>query len=215
MKAFVITMIENSKSVKAAERCIASAKKFGIDAEVHSAMTPEKGAIAEANIKEVPLGGFKEDYSRFENCLSAFLSHLSLWEKCVKLNEPIIIFEHDAVVVNDIPSSSQYNMLMNIGKPSYGMYNTGNTIGTNLLFSKKYLPGAHAYTLKPAAADELIRSSKTGKARPTDIFINKIYFPWIQEYYPWPVEARDSFTTIQNERGIVAKHNYTPIYEII
>lgn len=215
MKAFVITIFENEKSQKAADRCISSAKKFDIAVEKHQAMTPQRGAVSTAHKKEIPLNGFKEKYSRFENCLAAFLSHLSLWEKCLELNEPIIIFEHDAVIVNDIPVNVMFNNLMSLGEPSYGHYHTGTTIGVNQLFSKSYLPGAHAYMLKPAGARELIRVSKTGRARPTDVFINTSYFPWIQEYYPWPVVAKDTFTTIQNEEGCIAKHNYNSIYEIV
>lgn len=215
MKAFVITILENEKSQKVADRCIASAKKFGVDVEKHAAMTPKRGAVSIAYKKEVPLNGFKERFSRFENCLSAFLSHLSLWEKCVELNQPIIIFEHDAVVVNTLPLNVSFESLMSIGEPSYGQYGIGGTIGVNKLFSKPYLPGAHAYMLKPSGARELIRVSKTGRARPTDVFINSAYFPWIQEYYPWPVIARDTFTTIQNEEGCFAKHNYNSVYEIL
>lgn len=215
MKAFVITITDNEKSVGVANRCIASAKNFGIDVEMHDAMTPEKGAVSIAQNREIPLTGFKERYSRFENCLSAFLSHLSLWELCVELNEPIIIFEHDAVVMDNLPTRVQFDALMSIGEPSYGQYGIGQTLGVNKLFSKQYLPGAHAYMLKPIGARQLINASKTGRARPTDVFLNNVYFPWIQEYYPWPVVAKDTFTTIQNQEGCYAKHNFTQNYEII
>ena len=45
--------------------------------------------------------------------------------------------------------------------------------------------------------------------------LNKNNFPWLQECYPWPVEADDSFTTIQKTEGCLAKHNYGESYEII
>ena len=51
-------------------------------------------------------------------------------------------------------------------------------------------------------------------AGPTDIFIHSSKFT-LGEYYPWPVEARDSFTTIQRKEGCWAKHNYGETYEII
>ena len=51
-------------------------------------------------------------------------------------------------------------------------------------------------------------------ARPTDVFLNIESFPWLEEYYPWPVKADDSFTTIQNEFGCYAKHNYGETYGI-
>ena len=51
-------------------------------------------------------------------------------------------------------------------------------------------------------------------AAPADVFINLNNFSWLQEYYPWVCMAVDSFTTIQKEDGILAKHNYKDGYEI-
>jgi hypothetical protein len=48
---------------------------------------------------------------------------------------------------------------------------------------------------------------------PTDVFLNLNSFAFLQEFYPWPVEARDSFTTIQSEIGCRAKHNKVEIIE--
>ena len=45
-------------------------------------------------------------------------------------------------------------------------------------------------------------------AAPTDVFLNKTNFPWIQEWSGWPVEVKDTFTTIQKTEGCLAKHNY-------
>jgi len=45
-------------------------------------------------------------------------------------------------------------------------------------------------------------------ACPTDLYICNKNFPFVNEYYPWPVEARDSFTSIQTETGCLAKHSY-------
>ena len=45
-------------------------------------------------------------------------------------------------------------------------------------------------------------------AGPTDVFLHLDNFSFLQEYYPWVVEAKDSFTTIQNEKGCRAKHMY-------
>ena len=58
-----------------------------------------------------------------------------------------------------------------------------------------------------AGAKLLIDQAKID-AGPTDTFLHLDRFNFLQEYYPWPVEARDNFTTIQNESGCIAKHNY-------
>ena len=51
------------------------------------------------------------------------------------------------------------------------------------------------------------------EAKPTDVFLNIDTFPFLEEHYPWLVEAQDSFTTIQNSNGIAAKHNKVEIID--
>ena len=215
MKSYVITILDNPRSVQVASRCIASGKKFGIDIEKFSAVTPKThDPVQYAESLDIPTDGFKEIYSRYENCLSAFLSHYLLWEKCVNLNETFLILEHDAVIVNSIPVFAGFKHLMNLGEPSYGKARQPMTLGVGPLTSKQYLPGAHGYMLKPFGARMLMDRAQLA-AVPTDVFINKTNFPWLEEYYPWPVKAVDSFTTIQNKYGCVAKHNYGETYDII
>lgn len=214
MKSFVITIMENPESVKSADRCIQSAAKYGINVEKFHAVTPDKDPIWYARKKGIPIKGFEEKYSRFENCLSAFLSHFSLWEKCVKDNDTYMVLEHDAYFVDSININLNFNKAINIGKPSYGKFNKPPMLGINPLTSKQYLPGAHAYMIRPKGAAEFISKSYT-EAGPTDIFLHMGRFPWLQELYPWPVEARDTFTTIQKTEGCLAKHNYNDNYKII
>lgn len=215
MKNYVITILENSKSVAAADRCVKSALYCGFEVEKYSAITPQNTKIYDALHEQgISSNGFKEVYSRLDNCIAAFLSHYSLWKKCVELKEEVTIFEHDAVVTNTIPEFINYKHCISFGKPSYGKFNIPADIGVNPLTSKKYFPGAHAYRVKPPGAAMLIARAKI-VAKPTDVFLNLDNFPWLQEYYPWPVEVRDTFTTIQNEAGCLAKHNYGKNYEII
>ena len=205
MKFRVITIRGFEPSESVADRCIKSASRFGIHVEKHTATRPEDSP-AEILLNEgIPLSGFQEKWSKTARCQSAFLSHYFLWKKCIKDNEPYCIFEHDAVVVDNLPLNVQFDKLMSIGKPSYGKYNVPANIGVNKLTSKMYLPGAHAYMIKPAGAKQLVERAKTD-AGPTDVFMHIQRFPWLQEYYPWPVEVRESFTTIQKELGTRAKH---------
>lgn len=212
MKSFVITIMDNPHSVQAAERCIASMPEYNV--EMFPAITPKDDPVKIAEHRGIPIDNFKEVFSRFDNCLSAFLSHNTLWEMCCKDKQEYQIFEHDAVAVSPIPKLINYNGCISLGKPSYGKYNQPPVLGVNNLTSKKYFPGAHAYRMKPKAARMILESARL-YARPTDVFLNLDLFPWLQEYYPWPVEARDSFTTIQNERGCGAKHNYGEEYKIV
>jgi len=214
MKAYVITILDNKKSVQAATRCMKSAERYGLHVEHHWATTPADNPHLLLHTKGIQPSFFHEKYSRPENCMAAFLSHHSLWEKSVKTDENIVIFEHDAIVTGEVPVNSPFKGVMTFSKPSYGKYRTPTKLGVDGLVQKPYFGGAHGYIVNPWGAKELINKAKT-HGRPTDVFLNTQTFPWLQEYYPWVCEANDSFTTIQKEAGCLAKHNYGETYEII
>ena len=44
--------------------------------------------------------------------------HYLLWKKCVELDEPILILEHDAIFKQNIPDI-EFDMCVNFGRPSY------------------------------------------------------------------------------------------------
>jgi len=210
MKSFVITILDNPKSVQAAERCIKSMPDFNV--EKWEAFTPSSCNVYE----EFENRGFDHQgfdpqggkvYSFKENAMAAFLSHTSIWMWCEDNNEEVQIFEHDAVATGFVPRFIGYNKCISLGKPSYGNYKIAPRIGVHPLFSKPYFPGAHAYRMKPAGAKLLLAGAKK-HAQPTDIFLNNTHFPWLEEYYPWTIDANDSFTTIQRELGCRAKHNW-------
>jgi GR25 family glycosyltransferase involved in LPS biosynthesis len=212
MRPFVI-YVPIDESEKAAARCIKSGAKFGLRVEQFMGVTPRDYPIQLAKEMGIPTENFEEKYSRFENCLSAFLSHRRLWEWSYHNNEEVLIFEHDAVVTDYIPDVP-YRGVLSYGHPSYGKWVTPSTLGVNKLISKQYLPGAHAYRVKPAAAKVLIETAKT-HAAPTDIYIRNELFDFVEEYYPWPVVVKETFSTIQQEAGCLAKHGYDKEYKLI
>lgn len=213
MKAFVITIKDNPKSVEVAKRCIKSGSVNGLSIEMFDAITPNDEPLELLERKGIAPNSFDEKYSRNLNCISAFLSHYSLWEKCVEDNQTYVIFEHDAVMIDRIPSTT-FRYAMNIGAPSYGKFVQPRHLGVGPLTTKKYFPGAHAYMVTPAGAKLLVENAPM-YARPTDVYLNLQTFPWLQEWYPFVAEARDTFTTIQVEEGCLAKHNWKEGYEII
>lgn len=204
---FVITIANNELSNQAADRCIKSGAKYGVDIKKHKAITPHDNPEQLMKSKNIDPEAFKEMYSRHENCMAAFMSHYSLWEKCAFANTDFVIFEHDAVVVNNIPDTSALTYVGTIGKPSYGKYNTPSHLGWGPLTQKRYFGGAHAYIVKPAGAWALMEKAQQS-AGPTDVFLHLDNFPWLQEWGQWSAEAKDSFTTIQKTQGCLAKHNY-------
>jgi len=217
MKNYVITIMDNMRSVEVADRCIASGHLWDIEIEKWAATTPRNGLTKLMVQEGIKKNGFEERFSRMPECMSAFMSHYRLWKLSVELNEEITIFEHDAVICNNIPELV-FMGCISFGEPSYGKWVHPPLLGKNKLVSKQYFPGAHAYRVNPWGATQLIQQAKR-YARPTDVFLENLTFNFLEEYYPWPVSARDSFTTIQNDNGIQAKHSYIQMggsgYEII
>ena len=205
IKPYIITMMENDLSLQAAKRCIKSASKFGYYPEIFNAITPENMPREIFVREDLKTSHFTVNsvYSRMEPSMCCFLSHRELWKKSFLDNKSIIVLEHDAVFKDKIPNSAMMHKFVNLGKPSYGKFRkpvAGE--GIYNLFSKEsgYLPGTHAYMVTPEAAKELLQKAKTHPA-PADLFLNRDFFPWIMEAYPWPIEADDRFTTIQKIEG--------------
>ena len=213
MRAYVITIADNPKSQQVANRCVESGKKVGLTISKFAGFTPKDDLSAVLTMEGINTSGFHSEYSNYANVVAAFFGHYHLWKLSVAMNEIIFIFEHDAVITGDLPNMA-FDKVVNMGKPSYGNYNTPTTLGIQPLVHKPYFGGAHAYMVAPEGAKLLIEKAKTD-AGPTDVFLNVHNFPWLQEYYPWIAEAQDSFTTIQKEKGCLAKHNYNENYEIL
>ena len=212
MKAFVITIRGHNKSESVAHRCIKSGKKHGVNIEKFYAVTPKDNPKQIFKDRGWPLEYFTDDFSKSENTTATFLSHYSLWEKSYKSKETVIIFEHDAVLYDSIPTV-QFDGCMTFSKPSYGNFNTPTHIGPGPLTQKPYFGGAHGYIVNPYGAKQLMDKAIT-HAGPADVYLNVNNFPWLQEYSPWVCRADDSFSTIQRTRGCLAKHNYNEAYEL-
>ena len=120
MKAFVITIEDNERSVKYAQRCIESGKKHGLEIKQFNAFTPKDNPEKFLKSRGINPNRFKEKYSRPENCMSAFISHYSCWEISRDMNETVVIFEHDALITGQVPVDVEFDKVMTFSKPSYG-----------------------------------------------------------------------------------------------
>ena len=219
MKGYVITLLNLSESVEIANRCIESGKQFNIDIEIFPAIYKDesfnelkKESLFEATIEHEKkmLPGYIRTESNRGAVMGNFISQYRIWNKILINNKPGIVLEHDAVFMAPLPDLTNKGDIINIGKPSYGGFKTKTVPGVYSMFSKPggYIPGAHGYYITPKGAKELIDKAKKYGASPCDLFLNKKMFPNIKELWPQVVEAQDSFTTIQNEVGCKAKHNY-------
>jgi len=219
MKGYVVTILEMPESIRVAERCVESGKQFNIDVEIFPAVFKDV-AMAELEKEQLFIPTVEDErkllpsYNRQESnrnaVLGNFVSQYRVWKKILDSKEPGIVLEHDAVFVDVVPNLEGQGDIINIGKPSYGGFVKKSVAGVYPMFSKGggYIPGAHGYYVTPLGAEQLIAKAKKYGASPCDLYLNNKMFPDIKEIWPQVVEARDEFTTIQNERGCGAKHSY-------
>jgi GR25 family glycosyltransferase involved in LPS biosynthesis len=91
-----------------------------------------------------------------------FYSHFRLWQKCVELNEPIIIWEDDIVLTRPyIPVDWTDVLILALGHPSktekYRHYlENPQGIPTAKPYFQSSMPGCCGYALKPHAAKKLV-----------------------------------------------------------
>lgn len=102
MKAFIIYLDTVEVSKRLADESFRAAKDHGIDAVLYQGVHGGKDASSKLTQYNLELKKHKNrDLTKGE--IGCFLSHYELWLKCIALNEPIIILEHDGIFIRPIP----------------------------------------------------------------------------------------------------------------
>ena len=81
-----------------------------------------------------------------------FLSHFTLWNQCISLNEPIIVLEDDSEILSPLTEISTEFDLLKLTRP-YALHQSSK-LGT-------WSAGASAYWLSPIGAKKLVEFSTT------------------------------------------------------
>lgn len=108
MKVYIIKMPWNETSCLLAKNAYQSCEKMGYETEYLNALVSEdvEKYFDEKKMKEifndqVPYYNVHKQYIQLKGMRGSVCSHIMLWEKCIELNEPIIIFEHDALMTSE------------------------------------------------------------------------------------------------------------------
>ena len=189
IKTFIIRLEENEHSCKMAQDCYDQAVKFNLQPEFFKAIN---GNDSDQHYKATGikrLGKFKKNRPGVDGC---FFSHYYLWKKCVDLNEPIIILEHDGFMIKEVDVSimNEFDDVLKLDRldPYDNRYNqkiekecclnvrVEPYFYTNKKVQKvdlgEYFKGAYSYIIKPKAAIKLIKFIKKNGHRPADQQIN-------------------------------------------
>jgi len=193
MRTYIIATLESDYSCKSAINVRTKFKKYinnvdifwGVDRYNSLKILNEYGlSVVDNNITK---------FSYYEEVLGCFLSHYKLWNKCIELDEPIVILEHDVVIKGDPIKyfnklDTNSNSLLNLGKPLW----SDDTF--------EHLGGAHSYLVNPKVSKVLIDRANNYGISPTDIFINRELVDII-DVKPFLFEQISRFSLIQNEEN--------------
>jgi GR25 family glycosyltransferase involved in LPS biosynthesis len=216
VESYIITLKGNATSERLSSRCQQSCEKIDQAYNVWDAFDGTSGKIV------YPDHAKDQDHYRFLKQMNdkltvtevaTILSHYSLWAHCVKIDIPIVILEHDAIMVNKYAWHDGWNQINYLG--NYSQLETGwpsfppHSAATK---NYKFICRAHAYAVDPAVARQLVSHViKFGIAAPADMLIRADLFPLVQTGFfafdapaettitgrrdDWHVDAREIFST--------------------
>jgi hypothetical protein len=185
--AYIITLKNDATSEKLSARCAESCSKVkqpykvweGFNGRGEQIVTPEhlqnKDWLKWVKVMDHHL-------SRGE--IACFLSHVSLWAHCITLDKPIIVLEHDAVMVTPFPFHMAYNNIIYLGSVEQAKMGWAvQPIPMHASLNKNYLfiGRAHSYCIDPQIAKRLMaKVIGSGIMETLDIFIRADEFGIVQ-----------------------------------
>jgi glycosyl transferase family 25 len=178
MQTFIITLVNNEWSSYLASSCIQQAEKFNIQAKVFEAIV---GDTYQEHLNNNKLFLHPERGSVYfsSGTYGCFLSHFYLWNKCIDLNAPVIVLEHDGFFIRNLPEDILFKFEDVLKLDCYNPYDSAydakisSSINNSLSFTNNikgiynqrgfgwYTWGAYAYIIKPSGAKKLVDYSKT------------------------------------------------------
>jgi GR25 family glycosyltransferase involved in LPS biosynthesis len=181
--AYIITVKGNQSSENYSQRCQSSCLKVDMPFKVwdafdgtgHDIIVPEHSKNDSiTKILKVT------DHYMTRGEIACALSHISLWRHCAEIDKPIVILEHDSIVVKKIESLNSYNAITYLGgcewvKQGWKIFPIPPhaSEGPNYHFICR----AHAYAIDPAMAKNLLSHViKNGIIAPLDIIIRADLF---------------------------------------
>ena len=160
--AYIITIKDNKISEKLSERCQDSCIKVGMLFKIwHAYDGTGKNIIEPDHLKDDTVMSMLKITNHYltKSQVSCMLSHISLWLHCIKLDKPIIILEHDAIIVKKIQYLPSYNAIVYLGGAEWASNNfkicdipLHGSDGPNV----RFICRAHAYAVDPQVAKNLV-----------------------------------------------------------
>ena len=202
MRAFAIVVPDNKTSMAGFQELKDSYDKYGHNdgLQMHEAISVDKVEMIaagnglnwnypwEGKVSDLKSGLIKSAYTTADprKRISCFVSHWYLWQKCVKLNEMILILEHDSRFIKKLPADSTFARadfdIIGINDPS--MATRKSKLYHDMILERvdffqpvpridefnipQGLAGNSAYVIKPAGAKLMLELSQEYGMWPND-----------------------------------------------
>jgi hypothetical protein len=190
-KTFVIAIKGHSVSEAQLNDCLTSAEKFNWNVEVFWGVDG-RTITHDTWINEGVFPRLDKPTMNKPGVQGCFLSHWSLWKKCLELNEPIIVLEHDAVIQGPWQTLQLTDSIVKLHR-YYKQKNPKYDDDTGL-----WSASGHAYCLSPKHANILIEFVKNKGAFEVDRIIGDKVISFKHLGKPSLIERQNLFSTTEN-----------------
>ena len=204
--AYIISLKDNEVSQKFTQRCVQSCEEvqqpykifYGFDASQSKVKLQDYqlgqpvGVLGEIQVPDMLKGQAFINFLRVHHSellytqIACFLSHYALWCLCLDIDRPIVILEHDAIMVRQYTLHKFYNNIVYLGSREQQLQGrevyTIPPHGSDFKGLYRFICRAHAYAIDPAIAKNLVSYViQHGIATSLDAIMRADIFPIIQD----------------------------------
>ena len=188
MKSYIICLSKIESSLKTATATKQQLEELGMEAELFEGtygpdavrQMEREGRILHPVGLKGPLDANDPKINKLMSpgVKGCFYSHFRLWQKCIELNEPIIIFEDDIMIRRPFLETDWNDILIvALGHPTKSerfmpQLETPYGDPRALIYKLASMPGCCGYAIKPHAAKVLVNTYKNSFL-PADNAINR------------------------------------------
>ena len=179
---YIISIQGNKVSEQLTQQCLASCEKVGqpnvnvfpafdatgskVKVQQHDLGLPV-GELGSIKVPEFLQGQAFLNFLRLKRCdllmtqIACFLSHYSLWCMCLDKDRPIVILEHDAVMVKPFLRHNYLNNIVYLGgsEQIHGSLRSNDSTPPHASDQQgldRFICRAHAYSIDPIIAKNLV-----------------------------------------------------------
>ena len=182
-RACIISLPNAPKSVELADRCAASCLAVGQPFERVDGFDGTSGEIIAPG--NAPWHNWikQTDHYLSPSEVACALSHIALWVKCIEEDQPLIVLEHDAVMVAKMDTHPVFGAIVYLGshEQAQGWQVLPTPPHATNGANHHFICRAHAYAIDPQIAKNLLAHViKYGIHESLDMMIRADIFPVVQ-----------------------------------